>query len=554
MKKAFLILSIISIAQFSYAQWTTNSGNTITTDNVTITGSSSTSKETLISNTNNSSSTADVTLKISSGGTNGGSPKLFFDVSSFRGLNMGLDNGDDSKFKISAGAGFRNGDYLTILTGTNAGNIGIGTASPDVPLVVNGDTRLLAGGIFRLNNPANNASSGIYTNSSNSLLLQTGGSDRIAVNSSGNVGIGTTSPGLKLHIAGATSQGVQIEDATLSRSTYMTQENGFFTINAGGGNGIKLISDGSSNTFVLKNDNVGIGTTSPTNKLEVDGGSSEVAVRISTANTGASAASLVLANSSKTAFNDGLQIIHGAGVTKFNDLAGTNLMSLDLSNGKVGIGTTSPGSYKLALSSSDYRALSLNSTYGQVNADFANSGVYFGSIGSGSSQTPTGAYNDFGIGTAGTNGNLVFATGAGYSERLRIQANGNVLIGKTSQANSGYKLDVNGSARANEVVVNSDGADFVFEPDYKLPKLSEVKTFIDKNHHLPEIPSATEMKKNGMNIGELNTKLLQKVEELTLYLIEKDKQVNEQKSQLSNQQEQINQLKEQVTALIKAKN
>lgn len=64
--------------------------------------------------------------------------------------------------------------------------------------------------------------------------------------------------------------------------------------------------------------------------------------RISSTNTSTSAAGLIISNSSKTAFNDGLQIIHGAGVTKFNDLAGTNVMSLDLTNSRVGIGTTTP--------------------------------------------------------------------------------------------------------------------------------------------------------------------------------------------------------------------
>lgn len=103
---------------------------------------------------------------------------------------------------------------------------------------------------------------------------------------------------------------------------------------------------------------------------------------------------------------------------------------------------------------------------------------------------------------------------------------GNVLIGKTSQVNSGYILDVDGVARANEIKVNTSGADFVFEEGYKLRSLSETEQFIKLNKHLPEIETAAEMKENGVRLGELNTKLLQKIEELTLYMIEQGKELN----------------------------
>ncbi|HTK21237.1 MAG TPA: hypothetical protein VL442_17060, partial [Mucilaginibacter sp.] len=128
---------------------------------------------------------------------------------------------------------------------------------------------------------------------------------------------------------------------------------------------------------------------------------------------------------------------------------------------------------------------------------------------------------------------------------------GNVLIGKTSQTNTAYKLDINGSARANEIVVNTTGADFVFDKKYTLPKLSDVKAYVDQNHHLPEIPSAKEMQANGMSVGEINTKLLQKVEELTLYLIEKDKQDKEKDVKFAQQQKQIDELKEQLKSVKK---
>ena len=100
------------------------------------------------------------------------------------------------------------------------------------------------------------------------------------------------------------------------------------------------------------------------------------------------------------------------------------------------------------------------------------------------------------------------------------------------------KLDVNGTIHAREVIVdvNFPPADFVFEEDYALRPLNEVSDFIQANKHLPEIPSAADMLNNGLDMGEFQMKLLQKIEELTLYVIEQDKQ-------LKKQQEEINRLK-----------
>ncbi|OKS87296.1 hypothetical protein RG47T_2755 [Mucilaginibacter polytrichastri] len=70
-------------------------------------------------------------------------------------------------------------------------------------------------------------------------------------------------------------------------------------------------------------------------------------------------------------------------------------------------------------------------------------------------------------------------------------------------------------------MVRSAWPDYIFNPSYHALNLSDIKAYIDKNHHLPEIPSAQEVAKSGINLGEMNTKLLKKIEELTLYLIEK---------------------------------
>ncbi|MAN27736.1 MULTISPECIES: hypothetical protein [Mesonia] len=111
-------------------------------------------------------------------------------------------------------------------------------------------------------------------------------------------------------------------------------------------------------------------------------------------------------------------------------------------------------------------------------------------------------------------------------------AGGNVLIGQTTQQNSDYRLDIDGPVRANEIKINLDGADFVFEPNYELRSLKEVEIYVKENKRLPEIASAEEMKK-GANVGELSRQLLQKTEELTLYTIQQHKEIKKLNNELT---------------------
>ena len=131
-----------------------------------------------------------------------------------------------------------------------------------------------------------------------------------------------------------------------------------------------------------------------------------------------------------------------------------------------------------------------------------------------------------------TNGSGSNAGTTDLTERMRISPGGNIGIGTE---NPQAKLDVRGVISATEVKVQIlTGADHVFHDSYNLKPLSEVEQFVQENKHLPEIPSEKQMQEEGLNMNEFQIKLLQKIEELTLYTIELRKEVDQLKAQNKN--------------------
>jgi hypothetical protein len=111
---------------------------------------------------------------------------------------------------------------------------------------------------------------------------------------------------------------------------------------------------------------------------------------------------------------------------------------------------------------------------------------------------------------------------------------GKVGIGTTNI--SGYELAVGGEIRAEEVRVDTGWADYVFADEYKLPTLEEVQKHIEKKGHLPNIPSASEVKANGIELGDMNRLLLEKIEELTLYIIQQQAELDSLKEKIQKAQ------------------
>ncbi len=133
-----------------------------------------------------------------------------------------------------------------------------------------------------------------------------------------------------------------------------------------------------------------------------------------------------------------------------------------------------------------------------------------------------------------TNMNAFLDVNYGSRPVFSFLHSGNVGIGTN---NPQYKLDVNGTINAQEIKVNHKSLhvpDYVFEDDYQLCPLSELENFVTTHKHLPDIPPAENMEKNGVAIGELQIKLLQKIEELTLYAIEQDKRIKNLEMKMGN--------------------
>ena len=369
-----------------------------------------------------------------------------------------------------------------------------------------------------------------------------------------NVGIGTSTPSAKLQVVGTGVGYPAASGTTPSAGTVMRLRDGSNLLMDMGGyaaNGFWFQATDAMNlgaTYpILLNPNGGnvfIGNTigNGADKLQVTGitgsylpGSGTGAV-IKWGNVGGGLYGIL-------GFDP-----NGSYLGKFNGAPG---IYLNGTSGYVGIGTASPAlSLEVAGDPTTYGGAAYQSTIQSRDTRAFATGVGGGITFAGNYTALPNNTEFAGITGIKENsasgdyaGALIFSTrinGAIPSERLRITSSGNVLIGKTSeQPGADYKLDVSGSARADKIVVNTTGADFVFDKKYSLRKLSEVKSYIEQNQHLPEIPSAKEMQTNGVELGEMNKKLLQKVEELTLYLIDKDKQDKEKDVKLAVQEARI---------------
>ena len=214
------------------------------------------------------------------------------------------------------------------------------------------------------------------------------------------------------------------------------------------------------------------------------------------------------------------------GGTNYWTQSGTNIYNN--TPGNVGIGTSSPQAPLDIAGGSGVRFLLYGT--GGTPQYLAGLGVDLGQ-GTHSQGIFIGNNSDFTVDQATAFENYPYPSG--YTTRFIVKAGGNVGIGTVNPGP--YKLAVEGTIGARKIKVTqvNPWADYVFEDEYKLLSLSEVEKFIQKYKHLPEVPSAKEVEKNGLDLGDNQAVLLKKIEELTLYVID----INKKLEKLSKENE-----------------
>ncbi|WP_299211112.1 hypothetical protein [uncultured Aquimarina sp.] len=376
----------------------------------------------------------------------------------------------------------------------------------------NGTNALINFNARRLNSAVQNRPLFVWTNYDQKLMT-------MAAN--GNVGIGTTNPIEKLHVEGSflldayqtgDQNGLFFREGFSSSNKYnlsiLTHDDGdnspdALDINAYDGIYFNTGSNSRNPRMTIKGDgNIGIGTTNPQEKLQIgntytfhDGGHKVIGFLYKPSG-GVDLDPLQY--SSEIRFDP----VNGnffLGTSNTVTAGPTARLSIN-KTGNVGIGTTNP------LAKLDVRGV-IKTSYSDgryVNLFTSGDGNSYINITGGS------ATSRFGFQVDG-------------SSKMSIMKNGNVGIGTADT--KGFKLGVAGKIAAEEIKVALYNAwpDYVFEDNHNLPTLQQVENHIAEKGHLENIPSAAEVAKNGIQLGEMNAKLLQKIEELTLYMIEQNK-------------------------------
>jgi len=425
-----------------------------------------------------------------------------------------------------------NTEHVRILSD---GNVGIGTNTPTGKLHIKEGSLVISREIFTPPSPIDNLLAFRIDDGRSGVPIHTWKFDNLIGNeyglhisltphtyttplhsylflgTNGLIGVGNKNPKSKLDITG----GIRADAATIAGPLSARK----LTVDS-------VFVNGNTTSYgdTYLNGNVGIGTNVPQARLDVNGSFRAQSASI----TGDITVENIIVRGR-------LSIQHLA-------LQSIKILNNSFLMGNVGIGTEQP-QQKLHISGGN--VLISKTTYRAPSGH--DGSILFG--GPRHDDFPNGIW---GIGYDGFSGLQFFRPynlggGEFFNCYLFLHNGGNVGIGTClPQA----KLDVNGSLRAqsatltgaiNALSANINGlirtkeinvtlagwSDFIFDKNYELMPLSEVEEFITENHHLPNVPSAAEVEVNGVNIGEMNAILLQKIEELTLYIIQLEKRLSE---------------------------
>lgn len=553
------VIVLIGLSLNAHAQWN-NAGDNTTTGNLTVGGSIN---------------ATGLNKRLFLGGSGGSTFGLAYS-GSYPNYGIFYTEGSPDFVSISPNGNATNG----IMNVFGDGNVGIGTAAPSGSISSNQTGLHIANNNVSYLSLESTSGSGkkytMYTSPTGNLVFwdATSATLRGTIDTNGRWGIGTASPSEELEIK-ATSPSLLLSTLdpnnnyqlgitanhnygnkftfTYGNATFLQEKNidnvgetpnsklfmsnyyglGFST------NTLNPTSNDQIDFYISGNGspngsgNIGIGTTNPSHKLSVTSSANSL-MELSSSTTG------TWMDFENTGAAEGARVwtIGHAGSSGNFGIAqrdGIDEYRLVVDNdGNVGIGKTDPSSKLEVYNSSVEETFKLTTgTDGRIltlrgeTINFKRAGANY-------------------IAASNASGTLNFSTGGSdiYNSqiRMRITSSGDVGIG-TNDPKS--KLAVNGDIRATEVTVLADVTvpDYVFEPDYELRTLKETKKYIEENRHLPEIPSASEIGENGIDLGEMNMKLLKKIEELTLYQIELLEKLEAQSERLQQVENELNTLK-----------
>lgn len=346
------------------------------------------------------------------------------------------------------------------------------------------------------------------TNTTSSLLIQnSAAAELFRVLDNGNVGIGVAASGYKLDVNGT----VRFQDVmtmsnnmwhksndNIPRLYFGTSGRTFF----GSVDGYEFRNNADAGLAALTNTGLlGLGTVTPVTKLHLNGN-----------NTTAGAPVIMVQNFIGTGLVGSLRFASG-----YN--------AYDSWSGVEAYGT----------GGADQQDLRFYTTFGARNERMRI--LQTGEVGIGTTSG-SARLNVKGFGATLATASLIIQNSSG-TESFRVLDNGSVGIGTSSPGS--FKLAVEGKigARGVKVTMQTPWPDYVFENNYRILPITELEKFIKKEKHLPEVSAASAIEKDGIDLGDFQTVLLKKVEELTLYLIDQNKKLESQGNEINSLKKQL---------------